>query len=232
MKYLPVQPLIAFAAVLAGVAMLLAPTAPSVDAGSAQVTFSPATASIAVDGTVDIDLTVASVNNLGGYDVFIQFDPAIVQMTSLTDTGFVTNSDNIVVCNTPAIDNAAGTATNSCATIPIIGPPGPGVSAGSPTALMNMSFLAVGDGKSALTLSGTELLDPDGTPIGATLGSGSITVSGVGGVTELPGDDLAPSQANGAGAGGDRTALLVLVAILAPALAAGGLLVWRRARAS
>lgn len=232
MKYLPVQPLIASAALLAGVGLLLASVPPSVDAGSTQVAFSPATASIPVDGTVDIDLTVASVNNLGGYDVFIQFDPAVVRMTSLTDAGFVTDSENIVVCNTPTINNVAGTATNSCATVPIIGPPGPGVSTGSPTALMNASFLGVGNGKSALTLSGTELLDPNGAPIAAALGSGSITVSGtVGGVTGLPGGTLAPLQGNGAGSSGGRTAILVLLAILAPALALGGLLVWRRARA-
>ena len=202
--------------------------------GGAEVAFDPSSSSIAVGGSIDVDVTVADVNDLGGYDVFIQFDPAVVEMTSLADSGFVTSGGNIVVCNTPSIDNVAGTATNSCVTITPFPPSGPGVSTFDPTPLMNASFEAVGPGVSSLTLTATVLQDPDGDPISSTLSSGSINVLGtpgpVGGITELPA--VAGEQASETpGASGGLPTLVValfLGALTALVLVGGLALRWRR----
>ena len=202
--------------------------------GGAEVAFDPSSSSIAVGVSLDVDVTVADVSDLGGYDIFIQFDPAIVQMTSLADSGFVTSGGNIVVCNTPTIDNVAGTATNSCATITPFPPPGPGVSTVDPTPLMNASFEAVGPGVSALTLTDTVLQDPDGAPISSTLSSGSIDVSGtpgpVGGITELPGvagEQI--SETSGASDGFPTPLVVFIVGTLAAVVLVGSLAMrWRR----
>jgi hypothetical protein len=161
---------------------------------TADVAFSPSSSSVAVGSNRAVDITVANVSNLGGYDVYVYFNRAVVHMTSLTDAGFVTSGGNIVVCNTATINNSAGWATDSCATFSPFGTPMPGVSTvtpNTPTALMHASFTGMAAGKSVLTLTGTQgttvLKDPNDNPIAATLGTGSITVTaaGVGGITQL-----------------------------------------------
>ena len=167
----------------------------SVGAVGAQLAFSPASANVAVAGTLNVDITVASVTDLGGYDLALQFNPALMHVVSLTDSGFVPNppSQNIVACPIAAINNISGTATANCTTVfsSVLGPPAPGtgVSTTSATALMHAKFTGVAAGLASLTLTGTTLQGPTGLAIAVTLGSGSITVgvpASVGGVAEQP----------------------------------------------
>lgn len=179
---------------------------------SAQLAFSPSSTSVAAGGNVAVDITVANVSNLGGYDVHLQFNPAKVHVASMTDSGFVTSSGNIVVCNPATINNSAGTATVACATVAIFGTPGPGVSTAGPTALLNVSFTGMAAGKSVLTLTGSTLEDPNDAPIAATLGTGSVTtVAGVGGVAELAGVGALPAKTNAV----DPTRRLFVAGLLA-----------------
>ena len=218
------------------VGIALAMWAPeTIHAGDTEVAFDPSSSSVAVGVSIDVDVIVADVDDLGGYDVFIQFDPAIVQMTSWADSGFVTSGGNIVVCNTPSIDNVAGTATNSCATVTPFPPPGPGVSTVDPTPLINASFEAVGPGVSSLTLTDTVLQGPDGAPISSTLSSGSIGVSGtpgtVGGITELPGVAAEQiSETSGASDEFPAGLVLLIVGTLAAVVLVGGLTLLLRRR--
>ena len=203
-------------------------------AGTTQIAFSPSSSAVTVGGTVNVNITVADVSNLGGYDLFLQFNPAIVHLTSLVDSGFVRNNPtNIVVCsnsNRATIDNSAGTATESCATVNIFGL-GPGVSTVAAVALMQGSFTAVGTGTSPLTLTGTTLQDPSGSAIAATLGTGSITVTAaqsVGGIAEQP--DVA-ALSSGAASSGHHYVVYVLgiaIALSVVVVCAAG---WRRQRA-
>jgi hypothetical protein len=201
-------------------------------ATTAQIAFSPSSSTVAVGGNVNVDITVADVSNLGGYDVFLQFNPAVVHLTSLVDSGFVrTNPTNIVVCNNSnqgTIDNSAGTATESCATVVIFPPPGPGVSTVAATALMHASFTAVGAGTSSLTLTGTTLQDPLGNAIAAALGTGSITVTAaqsVGGIAEEPDVAALPSRNSPPHHAGAAYALAG-AALVAAATALAGLAWW------
>ncbi len=149
---------------------------------SPTLAFSPTAQTVALSQAAAVDVTIATVTNLGGYDLWVFFNPAVVQMTGLTDAGFVTaNPTNIVVCNTPVIDNTAGSGNLSCATVPVFGTPGPGVSTTTAVALAHATFNAAANGTSGLALSNvstaTTLQDPLGvdiTPI--VLGAGSITV--------------------------------------------------------
>ena len=220
-----VAALLAFAASGAG-------TPPTARAASAQLAFSPSPSSVAIGGNAAVNITVANVSNLGGYDVHVQFNPAIVHVTSLEDTGFVTGGGNIVVCNPATIDNSAGTATAACATVSPFGTPGPGVSTTGPTALMQATFTGMATGTSSLTLTGTTLEDPNGNPIAAKLATGSITTTaaGVGGVTKLVDGSALPPQANAAEPGRQLYTLIAIAAGLLAAIAAGAGYAARRHR--
>ena len=107
------------------IALLMLVSSPSpAFAATPELAFSPAAATVAVGSDVNVDITVGGVDaepGLGGYDIALSFDPAVVHLTSLVDAGLVTQGQNIVICNPASIDNAAGTATASCGTLPIFG---------------------------------------------------------------------------------------------------------------
>ena len=208
---------------------------PQAQAATAQLAFSPASSSVPVGGSIAVNITVANVSNLGGYDVHLYFNPAIVHVTAMTDAGFVTGGGNIVVCNTATIDNSAGTAADSCGTISPFGTPGPGVSTVTAKALLHASFTGVAPGTSSLTLTGTPtttLEDPNGAAIVATLGTGSITVTSasVGGLTELIDGGALPPQTNAAGSSRPPYAALVLAAGLLAGVGVGAGCAMRRRR--
>ncbi len=203
-------------------------------AATNELAFSPSSSTVGVGKSVNVDITVANVSNLGGYNLYLQFDASAVHLSSLTDSGFVTNNpNNVVVCNSATIDNSAGTATDSCATQAIFGSPGPGVSTTSAVALMHASFTGVAPGTSQLTLNGTTLLDPDGIPLSPapTLGAGSITVTlSVGGVARAIDSRTLPESSPAASVGtvtrrfafGAAALVAVIPALIATA--------WRRKR--
>jgi len=125
-----------------------------------------------------VDVTVAGVDaaaSLGGYTIDITFDPAVLRLDSVVDSGFIKTGTTIVLCGTATIDNVGGHSHSVCATLPQPGPRG--VSTVEPKALMHASFTALAPGTSALDLSGTTLDGVSRTPIEASLSNGSIQVT-------------------------------------------------------
>ncbi len=158
------------------VLFLLAPVARAQPA--AQLAFSPPAATIPIGSSLPVDITVANIPadpGLGGYSLALAFNPAVVRLDSLTDSGFVTSGQNIVICTGATIDNAAGTATLSCTAIPLFGQPG--MSTTAPVALLHETFTALAPGTSALSLAGTTLQAPAGADLAAALSDGSIQVT-------------------------------------------------------
>lgn len=137
---------------------------------------SPISSTAAVGATVSRDITVTGIAadpGLGGYDISVDWDPAIVQLDSLSDTGFLASSGNVMICPPASISNATGTAEASCTTLPLFN--GPGVSASEPTALLRASFTAKAAGTSQLHLHGT-LSSPSNAAIAAAFVDGTIQV--------------------------------------------------------
>ncbi len=129
-----------------------------------------------------VDVTVAGVDaaaSLGGYTIDITFNPAVVRLDSVVDSGFIKTGTTTVICETAPIDNVGGHSRSACATIPQ--PGSRGVSTVAPKALMHASFTALAPGTSALDLSGTTLDGVSRTPIEASLSNGSIQVTAPGG---------------------------------------------------
>ena len=151
--------------------------APARAAGNAVVTFMPVNSSVQTGDVISVDVTVANVDadpGLAQYDLTIHVDPALVRIENLTDSGFITTGQTIVVCVPGTIDNAAGTAVSTCTPVPLFGLPG--VSTAPAVVLLHASLTALAAGTSQLTLSGT-LAGPAGTTIPATFERGSINVS-------------------------------------------------------
>ncbi len=171
----------------------------------AGVGFSPPSSTLVLGATPvpTVDISVTNAAGVGGYDAWVTFNPSVVQLNGLQDSGFLGNPNpqgtpqNQVLCNTPTI--AAGYGYLSCAILPLPSPFAPPIppSAGStPVALLHASFSPLAAGTSALSLTAvvsatpeiTALFDVNGTPIAASLGAGSITVNSpsVGGIAVEP----------------------------------------------
>lgn len=199
-------------------------------ASNAQVAVSPSSSTLLTGASETVTITVANVTNLGGYDLSLAFSPSVVHLNSLADAGLFRGGKNIVVCSTPVIDNNAGTASASCATVPFFGTPFPGVDVTTPAALVTGSFTALSAGVSAVDLTGTTLDNPSGTPVSSSLTNGSITVQTpvpVGGFA-----DAAPTPAAGAEARGRRWEVAAAGGALVIAAALAAVATRRRGRPS
>jgi hypothetical protein len=179
-----------------------------------------------------VDVTVANVTGLGGYEAWISYDSSVVQLKSLTDSGFLENQgQNLVVCDGPTITPGYGYL--ACSILAALTPVPPSAGA-TPVPIVHAAFVPVAHGTSALGLTAlasgtpetTMLLDINNTPIGASLGGGNITVPGasasVGGIAERP--DVAALKANDGGFGARRDTLaiaMIAASLLLTAAAAG-----------
>jgi hypothetical protein len=144
----------------------------------AALAVAPASASAAVGTTVSMDVTIAGVAappGLGGYDVTVSYDPAIVRLDALTDAGVFDGGPNIVICVPSQIDNAAGKASITCTPVPLFSSPGPGFS--SPAPLLHLSFTALSPGASSIDLAGSTLQAPDASTLASTLAGGRLAVT-------------------------------------------------------
>jgi len=145
----------------------------------------PSVVSIAADSpTVSADVLSFPVNvsvnqitnetGLGGYDLYLNYNPSVIQAVSAVDSGFVQNSQNIVVCVSAYIDNTAGQIILSCVTVPLFLVNGP--TSSTPQLLATATFRPVAPGISPLTLEGTTLTDPFGASLEMTIENGQVTV--------------------------------------------------------
>ncbi len=168
------KPLIAFALAVLGTALIHSVAA----AAGPTIATAPAAMTADVGQSFTLEYTVDDVPadpGAAGYAVAVAFDPAVLEMVSIVDTGFITSGDNIVVCGPPQIDNAAGSAVAFCAPIPLFG--APGLAAETPTAIARSTFRAKAPGASSISLAGSYLLSPANVQIPAQLAGGSVTVA-------------------------------------------------------
>ncbi|HYM14631.1 MAG TPA: hypothetical protein VEZ14_03665 [Dehalococcoidia bacterium] len=232
--------LVALAAALPFAAQALWQGRAAAFAATPSMGFSPpgSTYGLGVTPVPTVDVVVADANGIAGYDAWVGVSGSAAQLNSLADSGFLSNPNaqgtpqNVVVCATPTITASYGHL--SCSVLPLPSPFPPPVlpSAGTtPAALVHAAFNPVAGGSSQLALTAvaagtpetTALFDANGTPIAASLGGGSITVSGgVGGIAEMP--DLAALRAPRAG-GGDSAMPFAIAAAGAVAVA-GGFAAW------
>lgn len=140
------------------------------------ISVEPPAASANVGDDIPLDINAANIAEspgLGGYLLVLRWDPAVLTLTSITDSGWVTSGDAVVVCTTPTIDNGAGMAEADCTPVLSFGA---GVSTSGPQALAHAVFEAKAAGTTAIDLTGSSLLNTSNVAITSTLTNGSVTV--------------------------------------------------------
>jgi hypothetical protein len=137
---------------------------------------SPAT--VSQGATFAVDVNIAGVTDLFGYQLDLGFNPSVLQATGTITEGSFFQSGGGFVPGT--IDNTLGSITSNANTL--LGP-GPGID-GNGT-LIEFQFLAVAAGTSGLDLANIILLDSNLDNIDFTSADGSVVVTG-GGPTPTP----------------------------------------------
>jgi hypothetical protein len=129
----------------------------------------PASLNVSAGDGFSVDIVADDVSNLGGYALTLAFNPSVIAYNSVTNGPFLGSSGRTVNCFTPTV--LPGSVTYSCVTTGAM-PPGPS-GAGI---LATVSFTALAEGATALSLQGTVLADIVGTQIPSTLHAGTVTV--------------------------------------------------------
>ena len=170
-----------FATLIAAALLLALISVQTVIAQTPTVSVVPESATVSTDASsFQVNFYVNQVTNemgLGGYDIYVHFDPTIIQAVSGQDSGFLqdeNNTENIVVCVPPYIDNSGGWLILSCLTVQLFVGNGPTVT--SQQLLATAVFRPVATGTSALALDSTTLSDPNGVPLQATLQSSQVAI--------------------------------------------------------
>ena len=132
---------------------------------------STGSASVSSGQTFTVPVSIADVSDLFAFQFDMTFDPAILQLQSISEGGFLPSAGSTIFVP-GTIDNTAGTATTTADTLT---GPGPGASGGG--TLADLNFQAIAPGTSALTLSVVILLNSAGGDISPfTTSNGSVTV--------------------------------------------------------
>lgn len=137
-----------------------------------------APSSVAVGDTFTVNVNIASITDLYGFQFDLSFDPTILAADSSIEGPFLP-SGGATFFIPGAIDNIGGAVAFTADTLltAISGVTGDGN-------LASFSFDAIGTGTSALTLANVFLVDSSNNPIDVDLNSGSVTVAGVSTVPE------------------------------------------------
>lgn len=146
--------------------------APALAQGATVVRVDPSTQSVQVNNTVNICIKVDNVANLAAFELHLSFNAAVLEVTSLTNGGFV--AADFIAQNT--FDNAAGTIDYAIAQMNR--PP----AQGSGT-LFCIALRAKANGSSAMTTRATPaaptgllLSDQNGIAIQASWSPGTVDV--------------------------------------------------------
>jgi Cohesin domain len=140
-------------------------------AQTATLSVDPTTQTTSTGTVVTVDVDIANVRNLYGYQFDLTFNPRILQAVSSTEGSFLSSGGNTFFI--PGTnDNVGGTVGASADTLltAINGVSGSG-------GLAVFTFDAIGKGTSAIGIQNETLLDSNLNVIADTTAGGSITVS-------------------------------------------------------
>jgi general secretion pathway protein D len=126
-----------------------------------------------VDGTVDVNVQVADVQDLYGWQFDVAFDRAVVHALSVAEGDFLASGGSTVFIP-GLIDNTGGTVSFTAGAL--VGQV-PGVSGVGTLATLRFAGIALGT--SPVTLSNVVLLDSASGEIAASVQNGSITIENV-----------------------------------------------------
>jgi hypothetical protein len=136
------------------------------------VSVQPASTTIAPGGTATLDVNIAGVTDLFGFQFDVLFGPSTLSATSETEGAFLAaGGTTFFVPGT--IDNVGGSVTNTANTL--IGAIS-GVDGGGTLAVLE--FMGLAPGMTSVDLANIVLLDSNFNPIDFTTEDASVTVEG------------------------------------------------------
>lgn len=145
---------------------------PAFAQGGTVVRVEPAALSAQVNDNVNLSIKVDNIANLTAMELHLAFNPAVLEVTQVTNGGFV--AADFVAQN--VFDNTAGTIDYAVAQMNRAPAQGSGT-------LLNITFRAKANGSSSLALRGTQavqtgllLSDQNGLAIQASWANGNVTV--------------------------------------------------------
>src|ERR1700730_11046970 len=129
-------------------------------------------ASVSQGDTFAVDVNIADVADLFGFQLDLGFDPAVVQATNVQEGSFLPGG-GFTFFIAGKVDNTLGSITNNANSLisAVSGVNGGGT-------LVEFNFLALAQGTSLFSLSNITLLDSELNPITASSTDGSVTVTG------------------------------------------------------
>jgi hypothetical protein len=144
------------------------PPSPTPAIGAATLTVLPAPTGITAGQTFRLTLRIGGVTDLGAYQVTPVFDASVLELISVSDTGFLGSTGRVATC---ANDGAQPTAvpTSFCVTTGA----SPGPSGDGNLALIE--FRALAPGTAEVTVRAT-VTTPDGRDIPLTIVPATVTV--------------------------------------------------------
>ncbi len=151
-------------------AVVLAAALLSLPSLTAQTVISAGSADVVVDQIFTLPVSIAGVSDLYAFQFDLAFDPAILQLLSISEDSFLPSAGSTIFIP-GTIDNIAGTATGTADTLAgdIPGANGSGD-------LVDFTFQAISPGISSASLSNGILLDSSFNDIPFTTLDGSVTV--------------------------------------------------------
>lgn len=149
--------------------------APKVNEATSPLIFSmdPAELELTVGETRQIALRVTDAQDLGAFEIELNFNPALIRVNSIALTDFLESTGRQAIALGPEIDNSAGKVRFGAATIGTQ----PGVSGDAQIVLVEVTALAVGDGE--LDLHNGRAGNPAAEPITVSLIDGLYRISEV-----------------------------------------------------
>lgn len=162
---------------------------PAFAQGGATVRVDPSTSSVQVNSSATLAIKVDNIANLTAFELHLSFDPAVLEVTGMTNGGFV--AADFTVQNT--FDNVAGTIDYAIAQL------NRAPSQGSGT-LLTIALRAKATGSSTVTTRPTQavpdgflLSDPNGIAIPASWVPGTINVGAPPPITDTPTNTSTPT---------------------------------------
>jgi len=134
----------------------------------AKVTISPAAQSVEAGQQATVQVMIEDVSNLYGAEVHLSFDPTLLNVSSITPGAFPDPASGSVVSD---YDNAAGTVYYAITLLA----PAPAVDGSG--VLCDVTFNALTEGISPVTITDAILADVQGAEIPVTTSNGEVVIT-------------------------------------------------------
>ncbi|MBN1995781.1 MAG: LysM peptidoglycan-binding domain-containing protein [Anaerolineae bacterium] len=148
---------------------------PAVAQTNTVIGLQPSTQQLNMGERGNVDLTVANITNLFGFEIGLQFDPNLIQIQDMDPTkeGVQIQPGDFLSPDLVQSNIADNTTGNILYVVTQVAPSPPASGSG---VLATITFQAVAEGVSNLTLPTVKLGDPNGQPITADVQPGQVIV--------------------------------------------------------